>query len=42
MTKKLEDLFNLEDSKTVEVEEVIPAVETPTHEAVDNLEKTSR
>jgi hypothetical protein len=40
MTKKLEELFNLEESKPVEAE---PApIEKPTHEAVDNIEKTSR
>jgi hypothetical protein len=42
MTKKLEELFNLDDVKSVEVEEITPPVEKPTHEAVDNLEKTSR
>lgn len=42
MTKKLEELFNLEDSKAIEVEEIVPTVEKPTHETVDNLEKTSR
>jgi hypothetical protein len=42
MTKKLEELFNLEEaSKPVEVEEILP-VEKPTHEAVDNLEKTTQ
>jgi hypothetical protein len=40
MTKKLEELFNLEESNPVE--EVIPAVEQPTHEAVDSIEKTSK
>jgi hypothetical protein len=40
MTKKLEELFNLEES--IPVEEVTPVVETPTHEAVDSIEKTSR
>ena len=40
MTKKLEELFNLEESKPVE--EVTPTVEAPTHEAVDSIEKTSR
>ena len=42
MTKKLEDLFNLEGSNPVQVEEIIPAVEKPTHETVDNIEKTNR
>jgi hypothetical protein len=42
MTKKLEELFNLDDVKSIEVEEITPPVEKPTHEAVDNLEKTSR
>jgi hypothetical protein len=42
MTKKLEELFNLDDVKSTEVEEITPPVEKPTHEAVDNLEKTSR
>ena len=47
MTKKLEDLFNLETSAPTSVEPA-PAVdetlvvEPPTHEAVDNIEKTSR
>jgi hypothetical protein len=40
MTKKLEDLFNLE-SNVPTVEEIAPP-EPPTHEAVDNLEKTTR
>jgi hypothetical protein len=42
MTKKLEELFNLDDVKSTEVEEITPPVEKPTHEAVDTLEKTSR
>jgi hypothetical protein len=42
MTKKLEELFNLEDANHIEVEEITPTIEKPTHEAVDNLEKTSR
>ena len=42
MTKKLEELFNLDDVKSTEVEEITPPIEKPTHEAVDNLEKTSR
>jgi hypothetical protein len=40
MTKKLEDLFNLEESNPVE--EITPTVEMPTHEAIDSIEKTSR
>jgi len=40
MTKKLEELFNLEESTPVE--EVALPVEKPTHEAVDSIEKTSR
>ena len=40
MTKKLEELFNLEESTPVE--EIAPTVATPTHEAVDSIEKTSR
>jgi hypothetical protein len=40
MTKKLEELFNLEESKPVE--EIALPVEKPTHEAVDSIEKTSR
>jgi hypothetical protein len=47
MTKKLEDLFNLESSEPTSVESApavdeTPVVEPPTHEAVDNIEKTSR
>jgi hypothetical protein len=47
MTKKLEDLFNLESTSPTSVEpapivEETPAVEPPTHEAVDNIEKTSK
>jgi hypothetical protein len=42
MTKKLEELFNLENANPIEVEEITLPVEKPTHEAVDNLEKTSR
>jgi hypothetical protein len=37
MTKKLEELFNLEDSKAP-VEQ--PAAEAPTHEEINNLEKS--
>jgi hypothetical protein len=37
MTKKLEELFNLEDSKAA-VEQ--PVVEAPTHEEINNLEKS--
>ena len=40
MTKKLEELFNLEESTPIE--EIAPTVENPTHEAVDSIEKTSR
>ena len=40
MTKKLEELFNLDESKPVE--EPTIAIEKPTHEAVDSIEKTSR
>ena len=38
MTKKLEDLFNLEESKPEVVEEIAP-IETPTHQEIDTLEK---
>jgi hypothetical protein len=38
MTKKLEDLFNLEESKPEVVEESA-AIETPTHQEIDTLEK---
>ena len=38
MTKKLEDLFNLEESKPEAVEETAP-VEKPTHQEIDTLEK---
>ena len=38
MTKKLEDLFNLEESKPEVVEE-IAAIEPPTHQEIDTLEK---
>jgi len=38
MTKKLEDLFNLEESKPEAVEESA-AIETPTHQEIDTLEK---
>ena len=38
MTKKLEDLFNLEESKPEPVEETAP-VEKPTHQEIDTLEK---
>lgn len=39
MTKKLEDLFNLESTEKPVEEQVI---EPPVHEEVNNLEKTSR
>ncbi len=38
MTKKLEELFNLEESKPEPVEETAP-VEKPTHQEIDTLEK---
>jgi hypothetical protein len=38
MTKKLEDLFNLEESKPETVEEST-TIETPTHQEIDTLEK---
>jgi hypothetical protein len=38
MTKKLEDLFNLEESKPEAVEEISP-IEPPTHQEIDTLEK---
>lgn len=38
MTKKLEELFNLEESKPETVEEIAPA-EKPTHQEIDTLEK---
>jgi hypothetical protein len=38
MTKKLEDLFNLEESKPETVEEIAP-IEPPTHQEIDTLEK---
>jgi hypothetical protein len=38
MTKKLEELFNLEESKPETVEEIAP-VEKPTHQEIDTLEK---
>jgi hypothetical protein len=38
MTKKLEDLFNLEESKPDVVEEIAP-IEPPTHQEIDTLEK---
>ena len=38
MTKKLEDLFNLEESKPEVVEEIAP-IEPPTHQEIDTLEK---
>jgi len=38
MTKKLEDLFNLEESKPEVVEETAP-IEPPTHQEIDTLEK---
>ena len=42
MTKKLEELFNLDDSEALKVEDVVAPVEVPTHEAVNNLEKTNQ
>jgi hypothetical protein len=38
MTKKLEELFNLEESNPETVEEIAP-VEKPTHQEIDTLEK---
>jgi hypothetical protein len=38
MTKKLEDLFNLEESKPETVIEIAP-IEPPTHQEIDTLEK---
>ena len=38
MTKKLEDLFNLEESKPEVVEEIAP-IKPPTHQEIDTLEK---
>lgn len=38
MTKKLEELFNLEESKPETVEEIAP-VEKPVHQEIDTLEK---
>jgi hypothetical protein len=38
MTKKLEDLFNLEESKPEVVEEIAP-IEPPKHQEIDTLEK---
>jgi len=38
MTKKLEDLFNLEEPKPETVEEIAP-IEPPTHQEIDTLEK---
>jgi hypothetical protein len=38
MTKKLEELFNLEESKSEAAEEIAP-VEKPTHQEIDTLEK---
>ena len=38
MTKKLEDLFNLEEYKPETVEEIAP-IEPPTHQEIDTLEK---
>ena len=38
MTKKLEELFNLEESKPETVEETAP-VEKPVHQEIDTLEK---
>jgi hypothetical protein len=38
MTKKLEDLFNLEESKPETVVEIAP-IEPPTHQEIDTLEK---
>jgi hypothetical protein len=40
MTKKLEELFNLEDSKEIEKAEVAPAVQAPTHEEVKSLDES--
>lgn len=48
MTKKLEDLFNLESGNTESVEtpapvvEEVQAVEKPTHEEVNSIEQASR
>lgn len=45
MTKKLEDLFNLDNSHETEVPPVEPEVnevETPVHEEVNSLEKTAQ
>jgi hypothetical protein len=38
MTKKLEELFNLEESKPETVEDIAP-VEKPVHQEIDTLEK---
>lgn len=38
MTKKLEELFNLEESNPASVEEP-PSIEKPTHQEIDTLEK---
>jgi hypothetical protein len=38
MTKKLEDLFNLEETNPETVEEIAP-IEPPTHQEIDTLEK---
>ena len=38
MTKKLEELFNLEDSKEIEQTESKPPVQVPTHEEVKSLD----
>lgn len=38
MTKKLEELFNLEESNPASVEET-PSIEKPTHQEIDTLEK---
>ncbi len=42
MTKKLEELFNLEDSKEIEIEkeEVKTPVQVPTHEEVKSLDES--
>jgi hypothetical protein len=40
MTKKLEELFNLEDSKEIEKEEVKIPVQVPTHEEVKSLDES--
>ena len=40
MTKKLEDLFNLEESKPEVTVQESPVVEKATHEEINNLEKS--